>query len=394
MARNEQQPRTLIISPPESFVEADDRSNQSDFPSELDSASITASVLDYEFENGRRYHAYKAGSYPLPNDEAELERIDLKHHVAILLAGGHLHISPLNDPRRILDVGTGTGIWAIEMAEQYPNAQIIGTDLSPVQPTWVPDNVHFEIDDCESRYWSWPEDHFDFIHSRFMIASIGNWQALVRKAYKHCKPGGYFELQELDCRFKSDDATLSSDSNLSYWSEVITEAAANYNRPIPRYTEYYGWFEKAGFVDIQQYIFKSPTNPWPKLRSLKEAGQFQLTAHIQGLEGISLGLLTRGLGWKAEEVSVLMAKMRPEVFVVGRKPEPPSSVTSRHSSTAPPTPRSFSSSVIDSPPDHGQVLEELNSFTPTVGMKRETLVEAQRQTTDPTNVPPGNGDSR
>lgn len=33
------------------------------------SASITSSVLDYEFENGRRYHAYKAGSYPLPNDE-------------------------------------------------------------------------------------------------------------------------------------------------------------------------------------------------------------------------------------------------------------------------------------------------------------------------------------
>lgn len=37
--------------------------------SDPDSASLTASVLDYEFENGRRYHAYKAGSYPLPNDE-------------------------------------------------------------------------------------------------------------------------------------------------------------------------------------------------------------------------------------------------------------------------------------------------------------------------------------
>lgn len=40
---------------------------------DLDSASITASVLDYEFENGRRYHAYKAGSYPLPNDEVRLQ---------------------------------------------------------------------------------------------------------------------------------------------------------------------------------------------------------------------------------------------------------------------------------------------------------------------------------
>ncbi|KAI4196321.1 MAG: hypothetical protein LQ350_006638 [Teloschistes chrysophthalmus] len=77
--------------------------------SDLDSASLTASVLDYEFENGRRYHAYKAGSYPLPNDEQELDRIDLKHHVALLLSGGHLHLAPLVNPKRILDIGTGSG---------------------------------------------------------------------------------------------------------------------------------------------------------------------------------------------------------------------------------------------------------------------------------------------
>ena len=35
----------------------------------MDLASLTSSVLEYEFENGRRYHGYKAGSYPLPNDE-------------------------------------------------------------------------------------------------------------------------------------------------------------------------------------------------------------------------------------------------------------------------------------------------------------------------------------
>lgn len=27
------------------------------------------SIWNFEFENGRRYHGYKAGSYPLPNDE-------------------------------------------------------------------------------------------------------------------------------------------------------------------------------------------------------------------------------------------------------------------------------------------------------------------------------------
>ena len=151
---------------------------------EYRTASITSSVLDYEFENGRRYHAYKAGSYPLPNDEvrltefppavrhnvawfsrvphraqsrcfdpdtiltpwgsgqAELERIDIKHHVIMLLAGGHLHLAPLVGPMTILDIGTGTGIWAMEMADQYPDSLVIGTDLSPVQPKWYETIFH------------------------------------------------------------------------------------------------------------------------------------------------------------------------------------------------------------------------------------------------------------
>ena len=165
-----------------------------------------------------------------------------------------------------------------------------------------------------------------------MIASIGSWASLVRKAYKyddpavslfelyadecgtrHCKPGGYFELQDLDCRFMSDDGSLAEDSTLKYWSRLITDASTIYNRPVPEYTEYVKWFEQAGFSDIQQVVFKSPTNPWPKSKLLKEIGKYQLLAHLEGLEGVSIGLMTRGLQWKAEEVKVLMAKMRPEL---------------------------------------------------------------------------------
>lgn len=65
-----------------------------------------------------------------------MDRIDLKHHVITLLCGGNLHLAPLSKPTRILDVGTGTGIWAMEMADQYPESTVIGTDLSPVQPSW------------------------------------------------------------------------------------------------------------------------------------------------------------------------------------------------------------------------------------------------------------------
>lgn len=59
------------------------------------------------------------------------------HHLCLLLLGGRLTLAPIDKPKRVLDVGTGTGIWAIAMADHLPeDSEIIGTDLSPIQPTW------------------------------------------------------------------------------------------------------------------------------------------------------------------------------------------------------------------------------------------------------------------
>lgn len=118
------------------------------------------------------------------------------------------------------------------------------------------------------------------------------------RTFRHCKPGGYFELQELDPRFVSDDGSLKDSSNLAYFSKLICEASANYNRPVPYHHEFFAWFEKAGFVDLKQVFLKSPTNPWPKDKRLKEVGKFQMLGHIEGLEGVSLGLLYRVFDWK------------------------------------------------------------------------------------------------
>lgn len=64
-------------------------------------------------------------------------------------------------------------------------------------------------------------------------------------------------------------------------------------------------------MDVKQLAFKSPNNPWPKSKQLKGISAFQLLAHLDGLEGISMGLMTRGFQWKPEEVKVLLAKIRP-----------------------------------------------------------------------------------
>lgn len=89
--------------------------------------SLTASVLSHEYENGRRYHSYHAGEYPMPNDELEQARMDMQHHLYLMIFGGELYRAPL--PSRIgraLDIGCGTGKWACDFADSRPQTEVIG----------------------------------------------------------------------------------------------------------------------------------------------------------------------------------------------------------------------------------------------------------------------------
>ena len=81
-------------------------------------------------ENGRRYHAYFGTDKNLmPTDEVEQDRLDVHHQVFLGLLDGALHLAPIDEPARVLDVGTGTGIWAIDAADKWPTADVVGTDL-------------------------------------------------------------------------------------------------------------------------------------------------------------------------------------------------------------------------------------------------------------------------
>lgn len=226
-----------------------------------DTSSYTASLLsdvkDYCYENGRRYHSYREGHYVLPNDETEQDRQDLLHHVRNLTLNGSLFRAPVpTTPQRVLDIGTGTGIWAIDFADSYPSAEVIGTDLSPIQPSWVPPNLRFIVDDAESSWLFSTSRPFDFIHARDLGGAIADWNRLLHQSYLYLRPGGWIELQEFEVTLKSDDDSLHLAPTLCEFLGQLHAASEAFHRPMNIAEGHRQRLIEAGFEDVRDEVYK------------------------------------------------------------------------------------------------------------------------------------------
>lgn len=130
-------------------------------------------------ENGRTYSGYREGKYLLPDDGPEQDRLDLEHKIWCLLLDNALYLAPFKEKKKkeegddrvfhVLDIGTGTGVWAAELARENPDVRVIGTDLSLIQPPpdKLPPNCRFVREDSEADDWV-HDVKFNYIHTRAM----------------------------------------------------------------------------------------------------------------------------------------------------------------------------------------------------------------------------------
>ncbi|KAL1994990.1 hypothetical protein VTN49DRAFT_1177 [Thermomyces lanuginosus] len=238
--------------------------NDSSYGDELSrySASLTSSVIDYRHENGRHYHKFRDGSYLLPNDESENDRLDMIHELCLQMLQRRVYLAPIKKPQRVIDLATGTGIWAIDFADEHPATEVIGCDLSPIQPTLVPPNLKFIVDDIESE-WAYDSNPFDFIHARNLALTIRDVRKLIKRCYRSVKPGGWLEFQDWDGYSKSEDGSHNGTALERYYNEVYGafEKQGYEVRPRPKLEE---WFKYAGFVNIHVEKFIIPYSVWPK----------------------------------------------------------------------------------------------------------------------------------
>lgn len=151
----------------------------------------------YLLLGGRRHIA--DAPYVLPSDDQEINRLDFQHYMLRHALKGN-YAAPLDQPASILDVGSGTARWALEMASVFPQARIVGTDLVPPKAESMQDmprNYSF-VQGNVLEGLPFPDACFDFVHMRLLLFAIpaDRWPAVTRELVRVTKPGGWVESVE------------------------------------------------------------------------------------------------------------------------------------------------------------------------------------------------------
>jgi hypothetical protein len=195
------------------------------------------------------------------------------------------------------------------VGDEYPEAEIVGIDLSPIQPSWVPPNVRFIVDDAEDE-WPYRAGSFDFVHARHVCMAIKDWPRLVQQAHASLRPGAWLELQEIRFVVLCDDGSVPPGYGYGRFTDLMCDGFAKFNL-FPRQMERNAaLLRDGGFVGVQEQVFKLPIGTWPRDANMRAVGLYCRTMLVDALQGMAMATLTRGMGWTPQEVELFLVDVR------------------------------------------------------------------------------------
>lgn len=107
----------------------------------------------------------------------------------------------------ILDIACGPGGWALEVAFQYPDTQVVGIDINPrmIQYAFAQarvqqlQNVTFEVVDA-LKPLPFNDCSFDLVNARLLVGFMNqeSWPRLLTECKRILRPGGVIRLTESD----------------------------------------------------------------------------------------------------------------------------------------------------------------------------------------------------
>lgn len=203
--------------------------------------------------------------YKLRRDNRESLRLTTQHYCLTERQGWLLHpeidsaISKIENPQ-IVDVATGTGIWAVDAARQYPSADVIGLDISNTQypPTWTwPMNLNFGILDLLEEVPLHLQGKFDVVHCRLLLAAgpAVDKSIFIERFGKLLKPGGWLQWDELAWPLKYLVIPPSSPSGTFQLGQAEKYPLIRIMSDYLRMDVKNGWFEQFESVISKDGVF-------------------------------------------------------------------------------------------------------------------------------------------
>ncbi|KAI0051437.1 S-adenosyl-L-methionine-dependent methyltransferase [Auriscalpium vulgare] len=130
------------------------------------------------------------------NDDKEFERLDGLNIGLSKYLDGKLSLAPLENPQKILDLGAGSGYWAIQAATIHPTAEVLATDLSPLPNRPLPPNVSFrQLNILEP--FPFDKESFDVVHTRFVLVHLPHPEQPLQRIIELIKPGGWLLVEDI-----------------------------------------------------------------------------------------------------------------------------------------------------------------------------------------------------
>jgi len=210
----------------------------------------------------QRTYQDPSGPYQLPNDAPEHERLDAQSASLIALMNNKPFHAPLQSPKRILDIGCGTGAMTVILGKLYPQAEVIGIDIAPVpvdRHGQTPSNVKYVQGDVrqliKSNDQAFQAGSFDYIFERLLILGITDWPGHISAISTLLKPNGWLECHEFAWRLFSSSGKPFMDDTPAYAATVAEANKIGLNVNIG--SELADTFRSVGaFGDVQQVVYE------------------------------------------------------------------------------------------------------------------------------------------
>ena len=261
--------------------------------------------------------------YALPKDMGEANRLDLQHYIARYALRGN-YLAPIGTgpgqfvPHEILDVGTGTGRWAREVAVAFPQANVVGTDIVPppvdvqsdqgVGPDPRPDNYTF-LPGNVLEGLPFDDASFDFTHMRLLYAGIpkAQWSSVVADLVRVTRPGGWVELLEGGLWEHDPRRPAPATDQVNAW---VTQIWAFRKLDIDIARRLGSLLADAGLAQVHFFCLRIPVGlPTGQLGALAKLMESNSTAALQGVGAL---VVPTGLATD-EEYQATLAAMNVEV---------------------------------------------------------------------------------